>query len=109
MNDVYDSPVSNTVLGVLDELKTTLNDADMTKDSRYLTALKQPILELVDKALEIASSELLHYGNCHNCAYYQRAEDLRVAHECMDRLRRLAESGNCPLTKDEIDNLEQFI
>ena len=100
---------SDTVLGYLLDIQDILEEGANAKHTPYIAVEKQPILGLVERAIELARADTGKRGNCLLCAHYQRAEDQRVAHECMDRLRRLAELGNCPLTKDEVDNLERFI
>ena len=99
----------DTTLDCLYELQSTIEDSIEGKHSASIVIAKHPLLELVERAIELARADTGKRGNCLLCAHYQRAEDQRVAHECMDRLRRLAELGNCPLTKDEVDNLERFI
>ena len=92
------SVYSDTVLAYLLDIQDILKDGAKGKHTPYITVEKQPILGLVKRAIELAYADNGKHG-----------EDVRIARECINRLRSLSEHRDSPLTRDEVDNLEQFI
>ena len=101
------SPMNkDRLMDIANRLRGAVYSRARAKHTPYLIARKEVVLPLVNELDSIVSSLPVDgTKSCSECPLWMREEDMRVARETVERLRR----GSKEVTNDEAENLYNII